>query len=240
MIDSYAEFRRRCEHANVHDVPQLVVCGNGSVDDPDASLIFDQTMSQLETYYPHLIKDISVMRLDPNDQLLNIMIANAHVVLQLSTREGFEVKVSEALHAGRPVIVSNVGGIPLQVKDKVNGFLVTPGDFKTVAGHLMDLFTDEELYKKMSYEASHGVSDEVGTMGNALGWFYLAAKWAELGVEKNGKGGLKGSERWVNDMAREEAGYPYKEGENRLPRHYTERKEEKDLPVHTKEAPAGA
>ncbi|KAK3386104.1 hypothetical protein B0H63DRAFT_395632 [Podospora didyma] len=231
VIDSYAEFRRQCEKANFTDVPQLVVCGNGSVDDPDASLIYDQTMSQLETYYPDLIKDVSIMRLDPNDQLINTLLANAHVVLQLSTREGFEVKVSEALHAGRPVIVTNTGGIPLQVKDKVNGFLVTPGDWKAVAGHLMDLFTNEELHAKMSYEARTGVSDEVGTVGNALGWFYLAAQWHEVGVEKNGKGGIKGNEKWVNDMAREEAGFPYKEGENRLPRHFTQSKE---LPVNTK------
>ncbi|KAK4131279.1 glycosyltransferase family 4 protein [Trichocladium antarcticum] len=235
VIDSYAEFRRRCDDAGVTDVPQLVVCGNGSVDDPDASLIYDQTMGQLETYYPDLVKDVSVMRLDPNDQLINTLLANAHVALQLSTREGFEVKVSEALHAGRPVIVTNTGGIPLQVKDKVNGYLVNPGDWKAVAGHLMDLFTDEELWKKMSHAAATGVSDEVGTVGNALGWFYLAAKWQEVGVAKHGKGGLKGSEQWVNDMAREEAGYPYAEGENRLPRHFTQGKH---IPVHPKPADA--
>jgi hypothetical protein len=92
----------------------------------------------------------------------------------------------------------------------------------------MELFSDPELHKKMSYAAKTGVSDEIGTVGNALGWFYLAAKWAEVGVEKNGKGGLKGSEKWVNDMAREEAGFPYVEGENRLPRHFTQKK---DIPV---------
>ncbi|KAJ4291246.1 hypothetical protein N0V88_006246 [Collariella sp. IMI 366227] len=231
VIDSYAEFRRRCEKAGMTDVPQLVVCGNGSVDDPDASLIYDQTMSQLETYYPDLVKDVSVMRLDPNDQLINTVLANAHVVLQLSTREGFEVKVSEALHAGRPVIVTNTGGIPLQVKDKENGFLVAPGDWKAVAGHLMDLFTDDDLWKRMSHAAATGVSDEVGTVGNALGWFYLAAKWNEVGVERHGKGGLKGGEKWVNDMAREDAGYLYAQSENRLPRHFTQRRE---VAVHTK------
>ncbi|KAK6222228.1 clock-controlled gene-9 protein (glycosyl transferase group 1) [Colletotrichum tabaci] len=220
VIDSYAEFRRLLEEKGETDIPQLVVCGNGSVDDPDASMIYDQTMNQLEKHYPHLVKDCSIMRLDPNDQLLNTVIANAHVVLQLSTREGFEVKVSEALHAGRPVIATRAGGIPLQVKDNVNGFLVEPGDFKAVAGHLLDLFTDNELHKKMSYAAATGVSDEVGTVGNALGWFYLAAKWAEVGV----KPGLRGDERWVNDMAREEAGKPYTEGENRLPRHFTQKK----------------
>ncbi|KAF0645386.1 hypothetical protein FPSE5266_09908 [Fusarium pseudograminearum] len=221
VIDSYAEFRRRCDEANITEVPQLVVCGNGSIDDPDGAIIFDQTMTQLEDHYPHLLDDVSVMRLDANDQLLNMVIANAHVILQLSTREGFEIKVSEALHAGVPVIVSNEGGIPLQVKDNVNGYLVTPGDYKTVAKHLMDLYTDHDLHARMSREAKNGVSDEVGTVGNALGWFYLAAKWQELGTNP----GLRGDEKWVNDMAREEAGYPYSEGENRLPRHFTQRKE---------------
>lgn len=183
-------------------------------------------MAQIEQHYPQLANDISVMRLDPNDQLLNTIIANAHVILQLSTREGFEVKVSEALHAGRPVIVTKAGGIPLQVKDQVNGFLVEPGDSKAVAEHLIELFKNDELHAKMSHEARTGVSDEVGTVGNALAWFYLAAKWAEVGVrKKNGEGGLAGNERWVNDMAREEAGFPYRPGENRLPRHFTEKKD---------------
>lgn len=176
-------------------------------------------MNQLETHYPDLLPDCSIMRLDPNDQLLNTILANAHVVLQLSTREGFEVKVSEALHAGRPVIASRAGGIPLQVKDGVDGFLVQPGDWRAVAGHLVELFADEELHGRMSAAARAGVSDEVGTVGNALAWYYLAAKWAEVGV----KPGLKGQERWVNDLAREEAGEPYTEGENRLPRSYTQK-----------------
>jgi alpha,alpha-trehalose phosphorylase (configuration-retaining) len=170
------------------------------------------------------------MRLDANDQLLDTLISRAHVVLQLSTREGFEVKVSEALHAGRPMIATLAGGIPLQVKDGEDGYLVEPGDYKAVAKHLIDLFSDEDLWQRMHQAAKDGVSDEVGTPGNALSWYYLAAKWAEVGVAKNGKGGLPGVEKWVNDMAREEAGFPYTKGENRLPRHFTERKE-KDLPI---------
>lgn len=176
-------------------------------------------MTQLETHYPHLVADCSVMRLEPNDQILNAITANAHVILQLSTREGFEVKVSEALHAGRPVIATRAGGIPLQVQDGVNGFLVRPGDFGAVAGHLVDLWTDEALWTRMSQAAAAGVSDEVGTAGNALAWYYLAHKFAA-----GGSGGLKGDERWVNDLARDEAGKPYRSGENRLPRHFTERK----------------
>lgn len=212
LIESYAEFRRLLSK-NYPDVeaPQLVICGNGSVDDPDGTIVLDQTMSTLETRFPHLLSSISVMRLAPNDQLLNTLISASHVVLQLSTREGFEVKVSEGLHKGKPVIATNTGGIPLQVQDGKNGFLVKPGDWHAVAAHLIELWTDDELYERMSNYAKTSVSDEVGTVGNALAWFYLADKWA------NG-GGLVPAQRWVNDLAREEAGYPYEEGETKLSR----------------------
>jgi glycosyltransferase involved in cell wall biosynthesis len=173
-------------------------------------------MTFLELHAREYLSSISIMRLPPNDQLLNTVLSNAHTVLQLSTREGFEVKVSEALHKGRPVIATNVGGIPLQVQDKKTGFLVESGDWKAVAEKLLLLWTDDGIYKEMSASAAKGVSDEVGTVGNALGWFYLADKWA------NG-GGIKPNEKWVNDLGREEAGLPYVKGENKLPRDSTTR-----------------
>jgi alpha,alpha-trehalose phosphorylase (configuration-retaining) len=177
-------------------------------------------MDRLETSYPDLIPDCSIMRLEPNDQLLNTIISNAHVVLQLSTREGFEVKVSEALRKGRPVIATRAGGIPLQVQDGVNGYIVEPNDWRAAAAHLRVLFTDSNVYDRMSTAACSSVSDELSTVGNALSWYYLAAKWAEMGV---GPGCLRGDERWVNDMAREEAGRHYAIGENRLARDGTQK-----------------
>jgi glycosyltransferase involved in cell wall biosynthesis len=212
VLESYAEFRRllgKCSPKT--EAPQLVICGNGSVDDPDGTLIYDQTMNHIETRFPHLLSSISVMRLAPNDQLLNTLLSASHCVLQLSTREGFEVKVSEALHKGKPVIATNCGGIPLQVQHGKNGFLVEAGDWHAVANYLLELWMNEKMYTDMSEFAKVSVSDEVGTVGNALSWFYLADKWA------NGKGVVP-QERWVNDLAREEAGIPYVEGENRLPR----------------------
>lgn len=168
-------------------------------------------MTHLECRFPELLPSISVMRLAPNDQLLNTLLSSSHTVLQLSTREGFEVKVSEAIHKGKPVIATNCGGIPLQVQHGKNGFLVEIGDWKGAAAHMLELWTDEERYKRMSEYARVSVSDEVGTVGNALAWFYLADKWVS-------GGGVKPEGRWVNDLARGEAGIPYGEGENRLPR----------------------
>ncbi|KIY50985.1 trehalose phosphorylase [Fistulina hepatica ATCC 64428] len=215
VIDSYYKLRellyKESPDLTDEEHPQLLVCGHGAVDDPDASIIYDQTMhiinSQPYSKYAH---DIVVMRIPPSDQLLNVLMAEARLALQLSTREGFEVKVSEAVHAGKPIVAARTGGIPLQVEHGKSGFLVTPRDNDTVARHLYDLFTDHELYERMSQYARTHVSDEVGTVGNAAAWLFLAVMLSR-GVK------LRPNGAWLNDMLREETNTPYVEGEPRLP-----------------------
>lgn len=136
---------------------------------------------------------------------------NSKIALQLSTREGFEVKVSEALHAGKPVVASRTGGIPLQIEDGKSGYLCEPGDNEAVANRLYELYTDHDLYTKMSEYARTHVSDEVGTVGNAAAWLYLAAV-----LTRGTK--LKPNGAWINDLLRADAGEPYQPGEPRLPR----------------------
>ncbi|KAF9452267.1 glycosyltransferase family 4 protein [Macrolepiota fuliginosa MF-IS2] len=216
VIDSYAKFRdllkKKSPELADDDYPQLLVCGHGAVDDPDASIIYDQIMQLISSEkYSTYSKDIVVMRLPPSDQLLNALMANSRIALQLSTREGFEVKVSEALHAGRPVIACRTGGIPLQIVHGKSGYLTTPGDNDAVAGHLYDLYTDEGLYRTISEYARTHVSDEVGTVGNAAAWLYLAVMY-HRGIK------IKPNGAWINDLLRAETGEEYLDSEPRLPR----------------------
>ncbi|KAL1608382.1 hypothetical protein SLS60_003323 [Paraconiothyrium brasiliense] len=212
VLRAYAELRRSyLKDRPEAETPQLVIAGHGAIDDTDTKRIYDATLSALSTIYSDLKDDVVVMRVGPTDQILNALMSTAHVALQLSTREGFEVKVSEALHKGIPIIATRAGGIPLQVQHNKSGFLVEPGDHAAVAKHLYDLFTNEKLYEEMSHYAESHVSDEVGTVGNALSWLYLADA-----LTKGDK--LEPNSRWVNDMARENVGIKYQEGETRLPR----------------------
>jgi len=213
VIDSFVRLRRRLDDIlPASKTPQLLIAGHGAIDDPDASIIYDQTMALLERedYAPYA-SDVVVMRIGPSDQMLNALLTNAKIVLQLSLREGFEVKVSEALHHGKPTIATKAGGIPLQIIDGKSGFLVDVHDTKAVANHLYDLWTDKDLYGRISRGASLNVSDEVGTCGNAASWLYLASK-----LSKGEK--LKPNGRWINDMMREDAGEPYAPDEPRLKR----------------------
>ncbi|OKL63516.1 hypothetical protein UA08_01663 [Talaromyces atroroseus] len=211
-LKAYAKFYELIKQNAIHiQPPKLLICGHGSVDDPDGNAIYDVAFSYLKDHLSHLSDFVSIIRLGPSDQMLNALLSKAKIALQLSTREGFEVKVSEAIHRGKPVIASRAGGIPLQVQDHKNGFLVEIGDADAVAQHLYDLCTDAELYDRMSQAALETVSDEVTTVGNALCWLYLAS---QLTAGKS----VKPNEEWINDIARKEAGVPYEKGENRLKR----------------------
>jgi glycosyltransferase involved in cell wall biosynthesis len=98
LIKSYARFRELMKDEPLRNVQQLVICGHSSIDDPDGSLVYDQTMNEIDEFHSDIKDDIVVVRLGPSDQILNAILSLSTVALQLSTREGFEVKVSEALH----------------------------------------------------------------------------------------------------------------------------------------------
>jgi glycosyltransferase involved in cell wall biosynthesis len=153
------------------------------------------------------------MRLGPSDQMLNALLSDAHVALQLSLSEGFEIKVSEALHKGVPVIARGVGGIPLQIRHDKSGFIVHASDPQTdiraVAEYLDILFDNEERYAKMSDFAYKSVSDEVSTLGNAICWMYVVNQLLK-------KSGFCYNGRWIWELAREEAQEPISKFEARL------------------------
>ncbi|KAG0641034.1 glycosyltransferase family 4 protein [Tuber brumale] len=204
ILDVVESYRKLCVRlktdAPERIPPQLLICGHGAIDDPDAEIVYSETIALLKQWrYVTIAKDVIVVRIGPSDQMLNAMITTAKIVVQLSLRGGFEVKVSEALHHGKPVIATRAGGIPLQIEDGKSGFLVEVGDTDTVDNRLFDLYTNNDLYATMSNYAKASVSEEVGTVGNAACWLYLAAKLVR------GEG-LEPNTRWIMDMAREEAG----------------------------------
>ena len=212
VIDAYERFHNRLV-SDLPDVrpPKLVLCGHGSVDDPDGAIVYDNAVAHVERDLAYIRDMICVKRVRPSDQKLTAILSKAKIVLQLSHREGFEVKVSEAVHKGKPVIASRAGGIPFQLEHGKNGFLVDVGDTDAVANYLFDLWTDSELYERMSqYDRTH-IPDEVSTCGNVLNWLYLTSKLTK-GEE------VKPNGRWINDMARDEAGHPYTDDEARLKR----------------------
>jgi glycosyltransferase involved in cell wall biosynthesis len=66
-----------------------------------------------------------------------------------STFESFSLVALEAMAAGKPVIASNVGGLPGLVEDGVTGYLFSPDDPRELADKIKQLIKNEPLQRKM-------------------------------------------------------------------------------------------
>ena len=75
--------------------------------------------------------------------------AMSDIVVVPSLQEAFGLVVSEALACGKPVIGTKVGGIPDQIIDGYNGFLVKPKDPKEIAEKILWLVEHPEEAKQM-------------------------------------------------------------------------------------------
>ena len=66
-----------------------------------------------------------------------------------SLNEGMGRVLVEAMAAGKPIVASNVGGIPDLVEHDHNGLLVPPGDEKALATSIKQLINNPEKAKLM-------------------------------------------------------------------------------------------
>ncbi|RUS20221.1 hypothetical protein BC937DRAFT_95675 [Endogone sp. FLAS-F59071] len=146
----------------------------------DGAIIYEQAHKLVQSdRFTHINGDITVARLPPCDQLLNVVLRGAYVALQLSSREGFEVKVTEALSKGVPVIAFESGGIPLQIKHDFSGYLVPVGETGAVATLLFELFSNRDLRSRLSETAKNSVNEDYFTPVNAINWLFLCNKISE-------------------------------------------------------------
>ncbi|MCH8838930.1 MAG: glycosyltransferase [Candidatus Marinimicrobia bacterium] len=129
---------------------RLVYCYNMSADDPEGVKIYKR---MLQTAKPYLDSgDVLFIRGD-DPVLVNVLQRTSSVILQKSTREGFGLTVTEAMWKGTPVVASNVGGIPTQIKDGVTGFLVEPLDLDGCAEKVVALLEDTDLAARIGQQA---------------------------------------------------------------------------------------
>jgi trehalose synthase len=89
------------------------------------------------------------------DEEVNAFQSGSDVILQKSTREGFGLTVAEAMWKGRPVIGGNCGGIRLQIRDGLTGFLVS--DISSCADRIVTLLRDRTLASLMGNAARESV-----------------------------------------------------------------------------------
>jgi len=101
------------------------------------------------------------------------------VYLLLSGLEGLGQSVIESMLMKKPVIASNIGGIPEIVIDGETGFLVNLGDSNQIVHLINDLLSKPDLVKKITTKAEENVKMNYS-------WESIAKKFLEI-LEKTYK-----------------------------------------------------
>ena len=98
---------------------RLVLAGGIATDDPESDRVLVEVKERAAGN-----PDIHVLLIPPGSNIeINALQRASTVVVQKSLREGFGLTVSEALWKAKPVVASAVGGLTLQVKNKLTGLL---------------------------------------------------------------------------------------------------------------------
>jgi len=121
---------------------QLVLLGNFATDDPEGDYMYKEVKKKARG-----MRDVTVLANIGTPLSVNALQKMSAVVLQKSIKEGFALTVAEALWKRTPVVAGNVGGIPNQIIDGKNGYLIK--SIKECADRTVEILKDHNLRKKM-------------------------------------------------------------------------------------------
>lgn len=83
-----------------------------------------------------------------NEEKKRDLFKSHHIFILPSYGEGQPISILEGMAAGMAIVSTRVGSIPEIIRDNVNGFLIKPGDTKTL-GRIILRLMDVELLKEM-------------------------------------------------------------------------------------------
>jgi trehalose synthase len=113
---------------------QLVLIGAMAGDDPEGWQLLDRVQHE-SARDPDLFVFTNLAGVGSME--VNVFQRGCDVVIQKSLREGFGLVVSEALWKEKPVVAGNAGGIPMQVPDGFERYLVD--NVKDCAAQILNL-----------------------------------------------------------------------------------------------------
>jgi len=133
---------------------RLVFCYNLATDDPEGVQMYTKITRKAEK----LVKNGDVLFVvGNNDILVNSIQRFSRVIIQKSIKEGFCLAVTEALWKSTPVVASNVGGLPAQIENGKNGFILEPYDTEGFAERIIYILKNHKEAKKLGKKARETV-----------------------------------------------------------------------------------
>jgi glycosyltransferase involved in cell wall biosynthesis len=87
-----------------------------------------------------------------HSKIINFYKNSTLIIVPSIWPEPFGLIGPEAMSVGRPLIATNLGGIPEWLMDKKTGYLVKPKDINSLAGKIIKLLSNKEIINKMGIE----------------------------------------------------------------------------------------
>jgi trehalose synthase len=147
---------------------QLALVGSMATDDPEGWEFFHRT-------YEYAADDPDIKILNNLNNVgaieVNAFQSQSDVVVQKSIREGFGLTVTEALWKGRPTVAGNVGGIPLQIVDGQDGFLIDNSE--DAAKRCIEVLSDPELGRRLGRAGKERIRERFLTPRLLLDWLRI-------------------------------------------------------------------
>ncbi|QMT59341.1 glycosyltransferase family 4 protein [Legionella sp. PC997] len=161
-----------------HDLWQLSIVGDFNFDFKYTQKIFTmiRTLKLEANIKIHGLLDIEHLKKE---------LLSQHVLIVPSYFESYGIVYTEAMGAGIPVIASNTGGVPEIVHDRINGFLIEPGDSTMLRDYIIKLIKDRDMLMEMSISS-------LSTYENFPSWNETMANvYAFLNQNKNQVSSIK-------------------------------------------------
>ncbi|MBN1846463.1 MAG: glycosyltransferase [Sedimentisphaerales bacterium] len=135
---------------------RLLFCYNLAADDPEGLRVYDHICQRAQED----VERGDIIFVEGNQEtLVNAVQRFSDVIIQKSVREGFCLAVTEALWKARPVVASNVGGIPLQIEDGVSGYLLEPHDLHGFAERIVHILENPGEGERLGQNARETVRE---------------------------------------------------------------------------------
>ncbi len=185
--------RRKMRECGVpeENLPQIIIIGNGSVDDTSGIPMYEKILKLRREKYPDEMKDIIVMRLKHNYAAMNaVMYPTASpdeadpapvIGIQTSDAEGCETRISDWIRHGVPVVVAKIGGMPDQVTEGKSGTLLDYSkpdfDLEYGASYISELMLDVQKYsamRKSTLQTAENFNNrDYTTVANTIRWLRI-------------------------------------------------------------------
>ena len=151
LIKSFSIVKKKFQHKNL----KLLLIGGGSLESKFKQMIDELGITNSSLITSHIPFNKIV---DYHNQL--------SIAVYVSKVESFGVSILESSACEKPVVVSDVGGLPEVVENNVTGFIVKANDIEATAEAIEKLILDKEMREKFGRAGRMRVKDKFDWLQN--------------------------------------------------------------------------